>query len=700
MKSLGLLTFVFLPLLAFAEKPVYTYDKLLATKDLEISRADSIIADNLLNVIKLTEKSYVSKDVLTKVISETKKSKHFKIFLPWLNSIQDINATTVTADLLTQCRNYVTKKAEIPLEKFLEKIAGNFCREKALEAIGREVDKTGTLSDSSSLFIQENLKFFLTKKSKSSFGFFIQSLSNKPELLKKISKDVSNYSVSHGVVPSQPVLKDMLITEQITKLIQDKGFNPLQHQNVFYTEYGKLIEMGYKTLNPRSTEKPDEKKIKEHYKFLRNYLELNEAHLPVGLCLSRLNDFSKATFRTGLSDLSREMFHYIISKNFKDIKEDALYFQLWTYIYTNDYKNAFKTAESYQLLKKKDSIEDPRLKFWLADTLEHVDKKDEAIKIYENILANSPLSYYAIMASKKIQTLDPNSEWNSFYLQRVSIPSSVISFSPEDLGEDHVSSLVRLRAWARMDNQRMLKIELKRLNLHSAAILMNKFSADQQKDLRSELHVVNAKLIQESKNYLSTFRYVYSVLDKKQVKFTRELLDLLYPRPFLDQLTKHLKNDSADPLVVLSLIRQESVFNPLARSPVGARGLMQLMPSTARRFKRSVNDKHLVNPTINMDIGIRYLKNLLKRYDGNLVYTLAAYNAGESRVARWKDQYFDTDASILKNIESIPFLETRNYVKLIFRNIYFYKILTEQKKELADTGAHNKIFDVELGFKR
>ncbi len=700
MKSIGLLTFALLPLFAFAEKPVYTYDKVIASKDLELTRGDSIIADNLLNVIKLTEKSYVSKDVLSKVIAETKKSKHFKVFLPWLNSIQEITATTATGDLLTQCRNYVTRKAEIPLEKFLERIAGNYCREKALEAIGREVDKNGNLAEASSLFIQENLKYFLTKKSKSSFAFFIQSISNKPEILKKISQDVSNYSVSHGIVPSQAVLKDMLINEQITKLIQDKGFNPLQHQNVFYAEFGKLIETGYKIINPRSSEKPDEKKLKEHYKFMRNYLELNEAHLPVALCLSRMNDFAKAIFRTGNPELSREIFHYIISKNFKDIKEDALYFQLWTHIYSDDYKNALKTAESYQLLKKRDSIEDPRLKFWLADTLENSDKKDEAIKLYESILTNSPLSYYAIMSSKKIQSLDPNSDWNTYYVQSVNSPSSEILFSPEDLGEDHASSLVRLRAWARMDNQRMLKIELKRLNLHSAMVLMNKYEAEKQKQLRSELHVVNAKLIQESKNYLSTFRYVYTVLDKKEVNFNRELLDLLYPRPFLDQLTKHLKNDSADPLVVLSLIRQESVFNPLARSPVGARGLMQLMPATARRFKRSVRDKHLVNPAINMDIGIRYLKNLLKRYDGNLVYTLAAYNAGESRVARWKDQYFDTDASILKNIEAIPFLETRNYVKLIFRNIYFYKILTEQKKELADSGAHNKIFDVELGFKR
>jgi soluble lytic murein transglycosylase len=89
----------------------------------------------------------------------------------------------------------------------------------------------------------------------------------------------------------------------------------------------------------------------------------------------------------------------------------------------------------------------------------------------------------------------------------------------------------------------------------------------------------------------------------------------------------------------------------------------------------------------------------MKRYDGNLVYVLASYNAGEARVERWKLTHFKTD-SMLNTIESIPFLETRNYVKLIFRNIFFYKILHGPNKELANHQDLNRIYDVNLGFKR
>jgi soluble lytic murein transglycosylase len=679
-----------------AESTLANSASLVSAEKINLTRTDHIIAEHMVNTMKLVEKGYVSNDVLAKVIRETKKSPNFSMFLPWLESIHLISKISGHKELITYCRQYATRKQELSLERVLERVAGNYCRERALSAINRDIEKNKFMPEESSLFIQEHLKFFLTKKNRKDFAFFIQSQAEHPEVLKKISQDVTAYSVQNQIVPSHDVLKDILINEQITKLIQEKGFNPLQHQNVFYAEYGKLIEMGYRSID----NKPTEEKIKEHYKFLKNYIELNQDHLPVGLCLSRLNDFAKAVFRTGFKDLSRDIFKFIVKKNNKEIQEDALFFYLWTWLSTNEWKDGLKLAESYNLLKKPKDIVDPRLRFWIAYAYEETGKKDNAIDLYENIIQANPLSYYAIMASKKVASLKPDSKVSRFYTER-SVRSPALDVKKIELDQDYLSSLIRLRAWAKIDNQKMMNLELKRLNLHSMPSYIVKHPSDKQPFVKSELHLLNGRIIQESQNHLATFRYLYQVLDKGEVVFNRELLEILYPSPFLSDLKKALKNDALDPIVVLSLIRQESVFNPLARSPVGARGLMQIMPTTAKRMRRSVREKHLANPNVNIELGTKYFKNLMKRYDGNLVYVLGAYNAGESRIERWKNLYFDSDESILKNIEAIPFLETRNYVKLIFRNIFFYKILLESDKpQLADAKEANKLFDIHLGFNK
>jgi soluble lytic murein transglycosylase len=690
------LTLTFLLLTSNASRAATGLDSILNSEKLVLTKADHIIGEHMVNMMKFAEKGYINQEVLSKVLNEAQKSKHFAVFVPWLQGIHQISKLSGTTDLITHCRAYIERKEKLPLERALERVAGNYCRERTLEAIGRDIEKTNVLSDDATLFIQQNLKFFLTKKNKKNFAFFIQSVVSKPEILKKLSQEVTTYSVRNEIVPSQEVLKDILINEQITKLIQDKGFNPLQHQNVFYAEYGKLIEQGYKAID----NKPSEDKIKDHYNFLKNYLDLNQDHLPVGLCLTRLNDFAKAVFRAGFKDLSRDIFKFIVKKNNKEIHEDALFFYLWTHLYYNEFKEAQKLANSHGLIKNVKQILDARLKFWIGYIHEELDQKSEAITVYEDIIFNHPLSYYGIMATKKLQTLKPDSTAVPFYVNNSLPVSAPATLELKDLDEDHQSSLVRLKAWAKIDSARFMKLELKRLNNHSMPAFLVKNSTEKQLYLKSDLHLLNAKIIQYSENYLQTFKYLYVVLDKKEVIFNRALLEVLYPKPYFDTLTKALKNEKIDPIILLSLIRQESVFNPLARSPVGARGLMQIMPTTARRLKRSVRDKQLVNPEINIELGTKYVKNLLKRYDGNLVYVLSAYNAGESRVERWKNLYFDTDETILKNIEAIPFLETRNYVKLIFRNIFFYKLLIERKDKLADSKEPNKIFDVSLGFSK
>src|SRR5690606_6895526 len=98
-----------------------------------------------------------------------------------------------------------------------------------------------------------------------------------------------------------------------------------------------------------------------------------------------------------------------------------------------------------------------------------------------------------------------------------------------------------------------------------------------------------------------SFKVIYRSLYAKEITLTHDILSILYPRPFWEAVVN--TNSSIDPILAISLIRQESGFNPEAKSRVGATGLMQLMPTTAQMFQKRVTPKNLEDPFLNIKIG-------------------------------------------------------------------------------------------------
>lgn len=133
----------------------------------------------------------------------------------------------------------------------------------------------------------------------------------------------------------------------------------------------------------------------------------------------------------------------------------------------------------------------------------------------------------------------------------------------------------------------------------------------------------------------------------------------------------------------LSIIRQESVFNPSARSSASAMGLMQLIPSTAKRVAKSIGvsysqNKLLSDPRYNITLGSQYLGTLVDQWDGSYILAISSYNAGPGNAKKWTQRYKDPREledinDIIDWMESIPYGETRNYVQRVLENLQVYR---------------------------
>ncbi|ACE82722.1 transglycosylase SLT domain-containing protein [Cellvibrio japonicus] len=161
-------------------------------------------------------------------------------------------------------------------------------------------------------------------------------------------------------------------------------------------------------------------------------------------------------------------------------------------------------------------------------------------------------------------------------------------------------------------------------------------------------------------------------------------LEVRFPVLYQDHVAKAAKKTSVNPLLILAVTRQESAFMHDAKSPAGAVGLMQLLPSTAKQTAQrnglSFHQQDLLTPEKNIALGSHYLEQLLKTYDGNRILAAAAYNAGPGRVRQWLNKEKDSQLPYDVWIETIPFRETRGYVQnvLSFSVIYAYRLGQKQ----------------------
>lgn len=162
-----------------------------------------------------------------------------------------------------------------------------------------------------------------------------------------------------------------------------------------------------------------------------------------------------------------------------------------------------------------------------------------------------------------------------------------------------------------------------------------------------------------------------------------DALEWRFPPAYRDSFMQWGSQTGVDPFLLMAITRRESAYNPVALSPAGARGLMQLMPGTAAQVSRQLglNDPGpygVLEPELNIRLGSTYLRDKLNRYQGNRLAATAAYNAGPGRVDQWLGS--NSMESFDLFVESIPFRETRDYVQAVLS----YRVIFES---LANGGS-------------
>ncbi len=191
---------------------------------------------------------------------------------------------------------------------------------------------------------------------------------------------------------------------------------------------------------------------------------------------------------------------------------------------------------------------------------------------------------------------------------------------------------------------------------------------DARREWFQALRKLNTQQIKQAAVLASSWKWHDSAIKTVARTPHRSDYSLRFPMPFKQQVFNHADAKQLDPSVIYGVMRRESLFDPLAKSKVGALGLMQLMPSTARRVAKSLGLKRPRQSDIleienNINLGTQYFKSVLNRFENNVSLAAAAYNAGPLNVKNWLPLEDDMPADLW--VETVPFKETRNYVQAV-----------------------------------
>ncbi len=339
---------------------------------------------------------------------------------------------------------------------------------------------------------------------------------------------------------------------------------------------------------------------------------------------------------------------------------------------SNDYKNSLTFLNKLQNNKfyKNMSL------FFKGKVYLKLKNNDKAYFYFNKYLKKSRLNFYTIQAGKYIKTI---------YKKSFKIDNKYTKyFTGGKVRKKIDNKIITGKYYKSIQNDSNFKLMTKFFNSGltfegklQLYILKNKFKKNKTKLYLSLLkYFNNANIINEALNIrlilLKRLKQYNNLLF-----FDKTILQNFFPMYYSRQLDKLIKKYNLDKTYVYSLVYAESLFNQEATSIDNAIGLFQLIPSTAKLVAKKINYKNesFYHSLYNAHLGLRYLSELLKRFNNNYIFALGAYNAGGRRMKIWKQKYKYKSNCIECFIEQIPYTETRGYLKKILFLRTFYKMI-------------------------
>ncbi len=406
------------------------------------------------------------------------------------------------------------------------------------------------------------------------------------------------------------------------------------------------------------------------------------------------------------------------------LSRDSQWHMAWIRYLKGDYDGSIAAMEDVYRSARKSwrkwrKYPTDKIQYWLAMSYYRKKSFDKARDIFEKIVNEESLSFYAQasrsrlegmpspepqelrgLAAKELdntETLNPQKPEPEIIAETSSLPPEAESeeaLMSEDSREDDLKANevpVDDQDVAKDDDDLLFRSVRFQDQLNRALDLIQvglyQWAKDElyeiEKRTRDREHRLRLLKAYESIQAYHRSSYIAEIYfggerQRKGLKGAEDLWRNSYPQAYMHEVTHFSQNFGVDRDFVWGLMRAESRYRQDVSSPVGARGLMQLMPYTATQVSRLLGDEsfdleQLVQPAANIRLGTRYLQRLSQKFKGQMPLMAAAYNAGPHRVESWLSSFGHLDMD--EFIEHIPFVETRNYVKKVTRNYGVYKAL-------------------------